>query len=367
MTTKEAPALTVFENVAWTDLVPGAFFLAACVAGAFLCARLLGPLVAKAARRLNHPLVADAAQAFLRPAAYSLAAIGVYGGVKLLPAQLLADAPWLGAVDDLCAAACIVFFTWGLVRAGRVIPELIVGMGSKLDLGLGKALANFLTRIYQAVVLFIAAAMVLGVFGFNVNGVLAGLGLGGLSFALAGQDFVSNLFGGVVLITERPFEIGDWVATPDVEGTVEDITLRSTRIRTLDGTLTTVPNQKFSAAAITNWSRMDRRLAKFTLGLEYRTRPDDLRAVLKDVREMLCAHPHVHADTVQARLLDFGASSLDVTVQFYTKDTAITEYRAVREDINFRILDILAAHQVSLAFPSRSIYFAENPQRSDPL
>lgn len=342
----------------WTQLAPGALFFLLCLAAALVCARWLGPFVARCARRLNHPVAAEAAEAFLRPAAYTLAAVGVYGAVQLLPTALTGQWAWLPGIHRVCAAACILFPAWGLVRAGRAIPQLILGVGSKLELGTGRALANFLTRVYQAVVVFLAAAMVLAVFGFNINGVLTGLGLGGLSFALAGQDLAGNLFGGIVLITERPFEIGDWVSTADAEGSVEDITLRSTRIRTLDGTAVTVPNQKFTTAAITNWSRMDQRLAKFTLGLAYATPPEVLRAVIDDVRAMLQAHGRVNGDTVQVWLDGFGASSLDVTVQFYTKDTAIGDYRAVRQDINFRILDILSARGASLAFPSRSVYLA---------
>ena len=200
--------------------------------------------------------------------------------------------------------------------------------------------------------------MVLAELGYNINGVLAGLGLGGLSFALAGQDMVSNFFGGLVLVTERPFEIGDWVSTPDVEGTVEDISLRSTKVRTLENALVIVPNSKVTTTPITNWTRMKMRLARFTLGLEYKTSPAALQSTVQAVEAMLKGHEGVHAGTVQVRLLDFGPSSLDVTVQFYTKTTDITEYRAVREDINLRILDILAAQGVSLAFPSRSLYVA---------
>ncbi len=352
--------MALFETVTWVQMVPSLLCLLAFLAACLVCTRLLGPFAAKAARRLNRPVLAEASEAFLRPAGYSLLAIGVYGAVKLLPSAIQ-QLSWLAIVDNLCAAGFIGCFAWGLVRAGRAIPQLILGVGSKLELGTGKALANFITRIYQALVLFIAAAMVLAVFGFNINGVLAGLGLGGLSFALAGQDLVSNLFGGIVLITERPFEIGDWVSTADAEGSVEDITLRSTRIRTLDGTVVTVPNQKFTTAAITNWTRMEQRLAKFTLGLEYATSPQTLRAVIDDVDSMLRSHAHVNADTVQVWLDGFGDSSLNVNVQFYAKDTAISQYRIVRQDINFRILEILSRRGASLAFPSRSIYPAGTP------
>ena len=350
--------MSLFGLSFWQQCLPAILFLLLCAGAAAVAHRLLGPAVARLARKLGHPHIALVAEAFLKPAALCMLAVGVWGASALLPEAVRLALPALGAVGTICSIACIVFITWGLLRAANQLPALIEGIGAHLPLATGRALAVFIMRIVQALVLLVAAAMVLAELGYNINGVLAGLGLGGLSFALAGQDMVSNFFGGLVLVTERPFEIGDWVSTPDVEGTVEDISLRSTKVRTLENALVIVPNSKFTTTPITNWTRMKMRLARFTLGLEYKTSPAALQSTVQAVEAMLKGHEGVHAGTVQVRPLDFGPSSLDVTVQFYTKTTDITEYRAVREDINLRILDILAAQGVSLAFPSRSLYVA---------
>lgn len=335
--------------------VYAALFALVFVLAAFLAARFLGPLVARAARRFNHPCIAQAAEAFLRPSAYSLIALGIYGGVSLLPAEVRERLAFLSATGTACAVACICFCAWGLVRAARVAPQLILGVGEKLELGTGRALANFLTRILQGIILLIAAAMVLDKLGQNINGVLTGLGLGGLSFALAGQDLISNFFGGIILITERPFEIGDWVATPDAEGTVEDITLRCTKIRTLDNALVTVPNQKFTAGAITNWSKLTARLVQFTLNLDYATPPDAVRAVSAELRRVLAAERGVQGDTVQVRMTDISAEGLTLFLQFYLDTADLADARARREGLNLRVLDVLAAHQVRLAYPGREV------------
>ena len=331
--------------------------LAVFCAAAFVAARWLGPAVAKIAERFGHPCLAEAARVFLKPSAYCLIALGAYGAVEVLSQDVHTRFPWLDATGKVCAIACIVFLTVGLVRAAHVIPEVILGVGSKL--GTGKALANFLTSILQAFILLIAATMILAQLGQNINGVLAGLGLGSLSFALAGQDIVSNIFGGIVIITEKPFEIGDWVKTVDVEGTVEDISLRSTKIRTLDNCVTVVPNQKFTSAAITNWTRLNRRLAQFTLGLEYGTSSAVLKRVLEDLRAMLTQHPDIHADTVQVRFSGFDSSTLNIFVQFYTSKVDLAQHRAVMEDVNLKILDLMAQNGASFAFPSRTIYMAD--------
>ncbi len=351
--------MSLFQGLSWQQFVPAILFLLLCTGAAAVAHRLLGPGVARIARHMGHPQIALVSEAFLKPTTLCLLAVGVWGCVGLLPVELRAQLPALNLVNTVCSISCIVFITWGLLRAANQLPCLIEGIGAHLPLATGRALAVFVMRIVQALVLLIAAAMVLAELGYNINGVLAGLGLGGLSFALAGQDMVSNFFGGLVLVTERPFEIGDWVSTPDVEGTVEDISLRSTKVRTLDNALVTVPNSKFTTTPITNWTRMNMRLAKFTLGLEYKTSSAALQSTVQSVTDMLKQHPDVHTDTVQVRMLDFGPSSLDVLVQFYTKTTDIKEYRAVREDINLRILGILAQQGVSLAFPSRSLYMAQ--------
>lgn len=332
-----------------------ALFVLASVLAAFLAARFLGPVVAKLARRFDHPAIAEAAEAFFRPSAYSLIALGIYGGVSLLPDETTQRLTFLAVTGTACAVACICFCAWGLVRAARVVPQLILGVGEKLELGTGRALANFLTRIVQGIILLIAAAMVLDQLHMNINGVLTGLGLGGLSFALAGQDLISNFFGGIILITERPFEIGDWVAMPDAEGTVEDITLRCTKVRTLDNALVTVPNQKFTAGAITNWSRLTARLVQFTLNLSYDTPPDAVRAVSADLRRALAAEPGVQSDTVQVRMTDISADGLTLFLQLYLDTADLADARTQRETLNLRVLDVLAANGVRLAYPGREI------------
>lgn len=175
----------------------------------------------------------------------------------------------------------------------------------------------------------------------------------------------ATFFGGLVIIFEKPFELGDWISTASLEGSVEDITFRSTKIRTLANALTVVPNSKLCGEPITNWTRMKMRLAQFTLGLTYGTPKRTVEAVTNRVRAMLENHPGVHSETVQVRLSEFADSSIDIAVQFYTKTTDIVEYRAVKEDVNLRIMDIMAGEGASFAFPSRSIYIENAPSPAD--
>lgn len=189
---------------------------------------------------------------------------------------------------------------------------------------------------------------------------------------LAGRkDTASNLFAGLVLLVEKPFAIGDWVTCAGVEGAVEDITFRSTKIRTLANTLTVVPNSVVSAGLISNGSERKMRMAEFTIGVCYDTPRAALEQVMADLRALLTGDAAVRADTVVVRFTGFSASSMDVLVRYYTKTTDYNEFLAVGERLNLAILDLMASNGVSFAFPSTTVYLEDggkgrplNPQRS---
>ena len=342
---------------------------AAWFAGFFIASRVfkhvVGPRLTRAAQKIERPYLSTLLQSFIRPCALFIALIGLYIGLRLLPFDFIHTDAWRTAQNHAVRIAFIVLLAWGLLGASKCVELALVGTRSRFDLGAGDTVIRFLERIYKAVILLFAGVLVVTEMGYNVNSLIAGLGLGGLTFALAAQDSASNFFGGLVIIFEKPFELGDWISTASLEGSVEDITFRSTKIRTLANALTVVPNSKLCGEPITNWTRMKMRLAQFTLGLTYGTPKRTVEAVTNRVRAMLENHPGVHSETVQVRLSEFADSSIDIAVQFYTKTTDIVEYRAVKEDVNLRIMDIMAGEGASFAFPSRSIYIENAPSLPD--
>jgi MscS family membrane protein len=191
--------------------------------------------------------------------------------------------------------------------------------------------------------------------GFNINGFIAGLGLGGLAFALAAKETVSNLFGGIVIVTEKPFTIGDWIKTPSVEGTVEDITFRSTKIRTFAQALVTVPNSTLANEPIINWSKMGKRQITFHLGVTYSTSREQLQTIARRIELMLIEHKEIHNDTIIVRFDRFNESSLDIYLYFFTNVTSFADYLSIKEDVNFRIMAILEEEGVNMAFPTRTL------------
>jgi MscS family membrane protein len=187
---------------------------------------------------------------------------------------------------------------------------------------------------------------------------VAGLGVGGLAVALAAQKSLENLFGGLTLIVDQPVHVGDFCRFGDRVGTVEDIGLRSTRIRTLDRTLVTIPNSEFSSMQIENFARRDRIWLATTIGVRYETTPDQLRFLLISLKRMLLAHPMIDPDPARVRFSGFGASSLDIDIFAYVRTTDINEFYAVREDVFLRLMEVVVDSGTGFAFPSQTIYAA---------
>jgi len=214
----------------------------------------------------------------------------------------------------------------------------------------------FFTKITKVIIIVLSFLIILGEFGVNINGLITGVGLGGLTFALAAQDTASNIFGGLVIISDKPFAVGDWIQTSSIEGVVEDITFRSTRIRTFDDALTIVPNSTLASASITNWSKMNKRKIKFLIGLCYNTRPSQIKKILKDIQAALLKHEDVIDDSILVKLDEFGDSSFDILVTFFARQTSLPELKRVREEINFDIIDIVYNNESKFALPSTSVY-----------
>ncbi|MDO5096625.1 MAG: mechanosensitive ion channel family protein [Peptostreptococcaceae bacterium] len=221
---------------------------------------------------------------------------------------------------------------------------------------LSPVVSLFAERALRLFVIVICFIVILSEFGINVNGLITGLGLGGLTFALAAQDTASNIFGGVVILSDKPFAVGDWIQTPEAEGIVEDITFRSTRIRTFEDALIILPNNKISSSPITNLTKMNKRRIRFNLGLTYTTKPEKLRIIIDEIRDALKNHKETISDSVMVRLQEFAPSSFEIFVQAYINKLSQEDLKRIREEINYEIIDIVARNESSFAFPSTSVY-----------
>ena len=230
-------------------------------------------------------------------------------------------------------------------------------------LGTAEAVRRLLKKAVKVLIVIFVALAVLEAFGLPVTSLITGLGIGGLVISLAAQDTASNLIAGLVILIEHPFAIGDWIVTSEAEGIVEDITFRSTKIRTLENTLAIVPNSVISAQMVTNGSERKKRMAEFTVGVCYDTPREKIEKVCAAFREMLKNDEEIEDEPVVVRLSGFGASSIDILVRYYTKTTDPIEFLEVSEKINLEIITIMEENKVEFAFPSTTVYMAGGEEK----
>lgn len=202
-------------------------------------------------------------------------------------------------------------------------------------------LLPFVSTGVRIILIAVAAVIIIREWGYDINGLVAGLGLGGLAFALAAQDTLSNLFGFTMIVSDQPFVEGDYIKTPDVEGVVEKVGLRSTRIRQTDQAVVSVPNSKLTNAPILNWSRLRKRRIDFTLQLEYNATSGQLKLFLAEVRQMLGTRPHVEPNSIVVYFVNFGKEGLEVLIRCYVLLADWGQFTAEKEVINLTLMDIM--------------------------
>ena len=215
---------------------------------------------------------------------------------------------------------------------------------------------KFILKAIRFFVYLIAAFMIITDLGFNLNGLVAGLGIGSVVLTLAAQDTAKNLFGGLVIFLDKPFIVGDWIEVDNYEGTVEDITFRSTRVRTFDNSVVNIPNSVIASESIINWSKMEKRRYKINLCLEENTPLDKVKKVQERIKEMLIEHNGVIDETIIVRFDKIADSGINLLVSSYTDSVDYTSYLAAVEKTNFKIMKILQEENVELAYDTKTVY-----------
>lgn len=192
--------------------------------------------------------------------------------------------------------------------------------------------------------------------GYSVGSLLAGFGLGGAAVALAAKDSLSNLFGSIVIFFDRPFRVGDWIEMDGWEGTIEEIGLRTTRVRTFANSLMTVPNSKFTTMSINNWSRMQKRRIKMTVGLTYDANAEQVEAAVERIRQIIRDDPNIRDDFFLVNFDAFGPSSLDIFIYCFTKTTIWGKFLDAKQGFMLSIMRELNKMGLELAFPTRTVH-----------
>lgn len=291
-------------------------------------------------------------------------------------------------------ASYIITLSWLAILLFKGYGIAILGSIAEKNNTFRREVINLLLKITYFLIILVAILVLLKNFGFNISALIASLGIGGLAVAFAVKDMLANFFASVVLLFDNSFNQGDWIVCGDIEGTVVEMGLRRTTIRTFDNAMLFVPNSLLANSSVRNWNRRKRgRRIRMQIGVTYSSTPDQIRSCVQDIKTMLINHPKIAKDGDERPPLshyeldlkqnivslddllgyksnlfvvldEFADSSINILVYCFSTTTNWGEWLDVRQDVMLKIMDIVASHNLSFAFPSQSLYIEEMPKVS---
>jgi MscS family membrane protein len=325
-----------------------------------LLACLLGFLLNRLSRSLLHRLAARTAVTWDDAL---VARIGVPLTLAFTLVITRVTLPWLELSDRIVVAVgrglhvvLLLIVFWTFWRVVDVVAKVIADHRWSAEHQASRALVPLGRRLTKVAVILAAIVVSLSELGYSVASLVAGLGIGGLAVALAARSTLENLFGAFSIGADQPFREGDVIKIDDVLGTVEAVGLRSTRIRTLDRTLVSLPNGKLADMRIESYSARDRIRLNCTLGLVYGTTAAQVREVLAGLERVLREHPKIWPETVVVRFAALGASSLDIEVMAWFETPDFNEFGSIRGELLLRFMEVVERAGSSFAFPTRTIH-----------
>jgi len=259
-------------------------------------------------------------------------------------------------VGQFVRAASVATFFWACWRSVDIFVEFLLTRPWTADSPSARHLFTIGANLLKGIIAALGGLAMLAAFGFQVTTVLAGLGIGGLALAFGAQKTVENLFGSVALAVDQPFRVGDFVRVGDFTGTVEDIGLRSTRFRTPDRTLISIPNGALADQRLESLAERDRMRLAAVIGLEYRTTRDQMEQVLAGFRAVLESHPRIWPETIIVAFTQLGASSLDIEVVAWFRTESPIEFNRFRQEVLLEFMRVVEQAGTSFAFPTRTVH-----------
>ena len=341
----------------------GAVLLAAIVVN-FILRRILARMEKKTQQsRLiwNGALIS----AITKPASWLVLVAGISLIAQIIKTEL--NTSLLGAVPVFRTIGVIACFSWFLARLIRNIQHALIRQKTERGETPDRTTIDAVGQILRILVIIIAFLVGLQSLGFSISGVLAFGGIGGIAIGFAAKDMLANFFGGLMIHLDRPFAVGDWIRSSEkqIEGNVEEIGWRITRIRTFDKRPLYVPNAIFTNITVENPSRMSNRRINETIGVRYED-IDKVESIVDDIRTMLTDHPEIdHSQTQIVNFTQFNEFSLDITVSTYTLATSSVRFSEVKQDVLLKIAGIIAKHGAEIAYPTRINYNGSIPSTTD--
>lgn len=329
----------------------------AFVVGGFIARAILNLVVRKRLQQLaakTETKADDAAtEALINPLGLVLPVIGIYIAIRTL---LGIHPEWLDNADRVFRIMTILVVGWTAFKMLDALIILLKEFSAKTESKLDDQIVPLLSKAlktFLGILIFILIAQNLG---YSVSGLLAGLGIGGLALAMASKDTLANLFGSLMILIDRPFHSGDWITFNGGDGVVEEIGLRSTRVRTFAKTIISIPNQALANATVENHSVMPKRRIKFTLGVTYESSTEQMATLVANIEGYLKSNTDIDQEFMLVKFTKFNDSSLDVFIYCFTVTTDWTKHLSVRQDVNLKIMALVDELGMGIAFPTQTVH-----------
>lgn len=284
----------------------------------------------------------------------SFVAIGIYIFILMITKSLGWDITSI--LNKLLASSLIILFAMGLVKIAGNSNEFLFKASFKYDLKVNTVLIPTLIKGIKILIIIFMIIQIANIWGLDVNAFITGIGLGGVVIALAAKDFAANMMSGVIIFLDSPFTIGDWIKCNQLEGIVEEISFRSTRIRTFDKVLISVPNSVLANEPIFNFNKRKLRRVTMEIGLNYNTSIEKLKICSKKIKDILIKNNGIDNEGITVNFDKFGESSLNISIYFFINKTTFNEYMDVKEAVNYEIMKVLMEEEIEIAFPSSTVY-----------
>lgn len=266
-------------------------------------------------------------------------------------------------VDRIMYSCIVIILCNGLMNISKSSYDIFERANKKLDINIGNMVAPLVIKSINFIIISFGIIQIAYIWNFNIDAFITGLGLGGLAISLAAKDFAANMISGAIIIFDKPFTLGDWIRCKDLEGVVEDVSFRSTKIRTPDKVLISVPNSILANESVLNFNKRDRRRININIGVSYSTSVYKIKTCIERIKAILLENENIEKDMIQVSFDKFNESSLDIVIYCYSNKINFNEYMDTKEYINYKIMEIFEQEDVEIAFPTRSIYIETNQEK----
>ena len=294
-----------------------------------------------------------AVAAVFSPLGLILPLVGIFLAVRTL---LVIHPTWLEYADTGFRISSILVVTWTVFKMLDALAVFLGELTSRTESKLDDQLIPLIRKATKTFIIILAFILMAQNLGYSVSGLIAGLGIGGLALAMAAKDTLANLFGSLMILIDRPFHVGDWITFPGGDGVVEEIGLRSTRVRTFAKTVVSIPNAALANATVENHSLMPKRRIKFTLGVTYESSVEQVEKLVQNIESYLKSNSDIDQEFMLVKFTTFNDSSLDLFIYCFTVTTDWTQHLSVKQDVNLRIMGLVEELGMGIAYPTQTLH-----------